>query len=100
MSKKKTSGYVDLGVLILAKDKDSQGRPQYYIQFDKEVDITVNGVPHEKTVSVKNMVTKYDEMISRTDDEERIEKYEALKSRFEKDGDLSYMKFQLTAKLD
>lgn len=97
---KKTSGYVDVGVLILAKDKDSQGRPQYYIQFDKENDITINGVPFEKTISVKNMITKYDEMIARSDDEERIEKYESTRSRFEKDGDLAYMKFQLTAKLD
>lgn len=97
---KKTTGYVDAGVLILAKDKDSQGRPQYYIQFDKETDITINGVPFEKTISVKNMITKYDEMIARCEDEERIEKYEATKARFEKDGDLAYMKFQLTAKLD
>ena len=97
---KKTSGYVDLGVLILARDKDSQGRPAYYIQLDKEVEITINGVPFSKTISAKNMVTKFDEMISRTDDEAKIEKYEATKSRFEKDGDLSYMKFALTAKLD
>ena len=97
---KKTSGYVDVGVLILAKDKDSQGRPQYYIQFDKETDITINGVDFKKTVSAKNMVTKYDEMIARSDDEERIEKYESTRSRFEKDGDLSYMKFSLVAKLD
>lgn len=97
---KKTSGYVDAGVLILAKDKDSQGRSQYYIQFDKDTDITINGVPFEKTISVKNMVTKYDEMIARSEDEEKIEKYETTRSRFEKDGDLSYMKFTLTAKLD
>jgi len=97
---KKTSGYVDLGVLILAKDKDSQGRPQYYIQFDKEVEVTINGVPFAKTVSAKNMVTKFDEMISRSDDEAKIEKYEGTKSRFEKGGDLDYMKMSLTAKLD
>ena len=100
MSKKKTSGYVDFGTLVLAKDKDSQGRPQYYIQLDKEVEITINGVPFEKTISAKNMVTKFDEMISRTDDEERIEKYEATRARFDKGGDLDFLKFGLTVKLD
>jgi len=100
MSKKKTSGYVDIGVLILAKDKDSQGKSQYYISLDKEVEITINGVPFEKTISAKNMVTKFEEMIARTDDEEKIEKYETTKARFEKGGDLDYMRFGLTAKLD
>ena len=97
---KKTSGYVDLGVLILAKDKDSQGRPQYYIQFDKDVEVTINGVPYSKTVSAKNMVTKFDEMIARSEDEAKIEQYEATKARFDKGGDLDYMKLALTAKLD
>ena len=97
---KKTSGYVDLGVFILAKDKDKSGRASYYIQFDKDVDITINGVPFDKTVSAKNMLTKFDGMIASTDDESKIEGYEQTKSRFDKEGDLSYMKFQLTAKLD
>jgi len=97
---KKTSGYVDLGVLILAKDKDKSGRPSYYIKFDKDVDITINGVPFEKTVSAKNMLTKFDGMIASTNDEEKIEGYEATQAKFEKGGEYDYMKMQLTAKLD
>lgn len=98
MSKK--TGYVDLGVLILGKDKDSQGRPSYYVKLDKDVEITINGVPFEKTISAKNMVTKFDEMIARAEDESKIEQYEGTKARFEKEGDLAYMKYSLTAKLD
>ena len=100
MSDKKTTGYVDLGVFILGQEKDKFGRSEYYIKFDKDVEITINGVPFEKTVSAKNMLSKFDNMISYTDDESKIEKYEQTKSRFDKEGDLSYMKFQLTAKLD
>mgnify|MGYP003641284481 CR=1 FL=1 len=96
----KTSGYVDLGVFILGKEKDKFGRSEYYIKFDKDVEITINGVPFDKTVPARNMLSKFDSLISYTDDESKIENYEKTKSRFEKGSDLDYMKFQLTAKLD
>lgn len=89
--------YITLGSLFLSKDKDKKGRPGYYIQLDKDVEITINGKKLDrKTISAKNVVTKFEEMIDRSDDEEKIEKYENSKKRFEKDGDLSYIKQEFT----
>jgi hypothetical protein len=89
--------YITLGSLFLGKDKVKKGRPNYYIQLDKDVEITINGKKVErKTISAKNVVTKFEEMIDRTDDEAKIEQYEKSKSRFEKDGDLSYIKQEFT----
>jgi CRISPR/Cas system CSM-associated protein Csm2 small subunit len=97
MSKK----YITLGSLFKAKDNDNKGRPGYYIKLDKDVELVVNGKKVTRdTISVKNVVTKFEEMIDRTDDEEKIEKYENTKARFEKDGDLNYIKQELTVVID
>lgn len=89
--------YITLGSLFLGKEKDKKGRPNYYIQLDKDVEITINGKKVErKTISAKNVVTKFEEMIDRTEDESKVEQYEKSKSRFEKGGDLDYIKQEFT----
>ena len=101
MSKKR---YVTFGSLFLSKEKDSQGRPSYYIKLDKDIELTINGEKYNKSsISAKNVITKYEEMIGRAGekgDEEKVEQYETTKSRFEKGGDLDYIKHEFTVVLD
>jgi len=96
--------YITLGSLFVGKDKDKKGRPSYYIKLDKDVEITVNGQKLSKdTISAKNVVTKFEEMIDRAGekgDEEKVEKYEQTKTRFEKGGDLDYIKQEFTVVID
>jgi hypothetical protein len=92
--------YITLGSLFISKDKDNKGRSGYYIKLDKDVEITVNGKKLTRdTISAKNLVTKFEEMIDRAGDkgdEEKVEKLEATKTRFEKGGDLDYIKQEFT----
>jgi len=89
--------YVDVGVLAVSNEKDSSGRTAYYLKAgtDKDgnqVEIKING-KKVQYLNFKSMVTSFEERIARADDEEKIEKLEATKSRFEKGGDLEGMKF-------
>jgi hypothetical protein len=96
--------YINLGSLVVGKEKDNSGRPSYYIKLDDNVEITVNGQKVEKkTISAKNVLTKFDEMIKRAGDkgdEAKVEQYEKTQARFEKEGDLNFIKQEFTVVID
>ncbi len=76
-------------------EKDKRGKLKYQVKFSEDVDVTING---EKVTALyfSNKLSKLEDSIERASengDEEKIESLEKTKSRFEKDGDLSYIKF-------
>ena len=82
--------------------KDDSGKMKYFVRFNDEVEVTVNG-QKVNTLHFSSKITKMEQAISRAGkegDEEKVEKLEKTKKRFEKDGDLSYIKFDGCAVFD
>lgn len=75
-------------------EKDAQGRLKYTVKFSDEVEVTINGQV-VKAIHFGNKISKLESSITKAGDEgdeEKIESLEKTKKRFEKDGDLSFIK--------
>ena len=91
-------------------DKDSGGRAKYFIKTNDDVEIIVRTKVDGKTIeapidfiNVHNSVTRMEEHIARAaekEDEKKVEKLESTKSRYEKGGNLNYIKHQLQVVID
>ena len=94
--------FINLGILCSKKDRDDEGKLQYYIKLDKDVKITVNG--KDTTSDFIQVATPANKLAKRIAsgklDEAKIEQLEKTKARFEADGDLNYIKQELTIILD
>jgi len=91
--------FINLGAIMTRKDRDDEGKLQYYIKLDKEVKLTVNGkAATSEYIQVKSPQAKYDAMLKK----EKITEEEAdiAKARFVGEGDLSYIKQELTIIID
>lgn len=101
--------FISLGILCTKKDpknegevlRDEAGRIQYYIKLDKDAKVKVNGKKVNGYINVKNPAQKIEERInSGKVDEEKIEQLEKTKARYEKGGDLNYIKQELFVVID
>lgn len=75
-------------------EKDDQGRMKYVVKFSDDVEVTINGKV-VKSIYFGNKISKLEASIAKAGDEgdeEKIESLEKTKKRFEKDGDLSFIK--------
>jgi hypothetical protein len=95
--------YYNLGSMKTKKEKDADGNVQYYIELDKELvgKLKIDGKPLAKSndgkvyIQVERPTAKFDRMLAsgKISDTEYNDKTE----RFSKDGDLSFVKFDLQA---
>lgn len=97
MSNQKKRTFVQVGAMMEKKDKDKNGRPSYYIKLDDKVTVTVNGVK-VNALNIARPGDKFDFMLEKGKITEA--EYEEKVARFEKDGDLNYVKFEVTAALE
>lgn len=106
MSEYKKSNYQALGAITLRTDKetgepilDKNGNKQYTLLIDKSANVTINGKKiSSKYLTVESPKAKFERMLSAGKISE--DDFLAKTSRFDQDGDLSYIKFEVTAKLD
>ena len=86
--------FVNFGSLIMKKDKSG-----FYIKLDKDLELSINGDKFNgEYINVNPPTVKYDRML----DQGKIteEEYEKAVARFAKDGDLSFIRQELTAVVD
>ncbi len=91
--------FINLGAIMTKKDRDAEGKLQYYIKLDKEVKLVVNGkAATSEYINVQAPTVKYDKMLAK----EKIteEECDIAKARFGAEGDLSYIKQELTIIID
>lgn len=91
--------FINLGALMTKKDRDAEGKLQYYIKLDKEVKLVVNGKEAtSEYIQVKSPKAKYNAML----DKGKITEEEAdiAKARFDAEGDLSFIRQELTVIID
>lgn len=104
--KQNNSSYLTLGSIIAKTDKetgkplkDESGKPLYTIYLGKDIELKINGKKvSSRYLNVENPVTKFDRMLAKgvLNQEEYDEKIE----RFGPEGDLNYIKFEISAKLE
>jgi hypothetical protein len=97
MSNFKKKNYVKVGGMLEKKEKDDQGRAAYYIKLDDKVTVTVNG-QKVTALNIQRPTDMYDRLLASGKISEA--EYEEKMSQFEKDGKLSFVKFEVTAALD
>lgn len=94
--------FIDFGAIMTKKERDAEGKLQYYIKLNKDIKISIDG--EELTSEFINVKTPADKIQARIDsgkvDEDKIEKLEKTKARYLGDGDLNYIKQQLTVVID
>jgi len=91
--------FINFGALMTKKDRDAEGKLQYYIKLDKDVKLVVNGKDAtSEYIQVQNPKVKYDRMF----DKEKIteEEMDKAKARFDKGGDLEFIRQELTVIID
>lgn len=99
MSDNKKSSYVNLGVMVRDKEKDSKGKDKYYLLLDKNVEISINGVPYKKkSINISRLTDKYDRMLE--SGKLSKEEYDEKVAQFTGKGKYNYMQFEFVAKLD
>lgn len=93
------ANFINFGAIMTKKERDAEGKLQYYIKLNKEVDLVVNG---KKTTSeyinVSSPKVKYDRMLEKGKITE--EEADIAKSRFDSEGDLAFIKQELTIVID
>lgn len=91
--------FINLGAIMTKKDRDAEGKLQYYIKLDKEVKLVVNGKEAtSEYIQVNSPKVKYDKMLAKGKIEE--EEADKSKARFDKGGDLEFIKQELTIIID
>ena len=91
--------FINLGAIMTKKDRDAEGKLQYYIKLDKEVKLVVNGKEAtSEYINVASPKTKYDKMLAKGKLTE--EEADKAKARFDSEGDLSFIKQELTIIID
>lgn len=89
--------YVNVGAMLQKKENDEQGRPDYWIKLDPQTVVTVNGVK-VTALNIQRPTDKFDYMlkVGKITGEEFEEKV----SRYDAEGDLNYVKFEVVAALE
>lgn len=92
--------YFNLGSMKLRKDKDENGNPQYYVELDPKIvdKIRIDGKKITKYFQVERPTAKFDRMLASGKINEK--EYEEKVAEYEKDGRLSFVKFDLQATSD
>lgn len=91
--------FINFGALMSKKERDAEGKLQYYIKLDKDIELTVNGEKlTNEYIQVQNPKAKFDKMLEKgkITEEERDEK----QARFDKGGDLEYIRQELVVIID
>lgn len=94
---KQNPKYTPFGGFLEKKEKDESGRPQYYIKIDKNVKVTVNG-KQVTALNIQRPTDKFERQLAKGTISEA--EFEEKMAQFDKDGDLSFVKFELTVNLD
>lgn len=88
------SKFVNFGILCMKKDKSG-----FYIKLDRELELTVNGDKVDTDfINVQAPTVKYERMLKA--DKITKEEYDEKVARFDKEGDLNYIRQELTVVLD
>jgi len=94
--------FIDFGAIMTKKERDDEGKLQYYIKLNKDIKVTIDG--QKLTSEYINVKTPVQQIQARIDsgknDEEKIEQLEKTKARFEQGGDLEFIKQNLTVVID
>lgn len=94
--------YHPVGAFMEKKEKDEEGRAQYYIKIDSDTVVTING-KKVTALNIQRPTDKFQNMLAKgviTEEqyEEKMSQYDG--SLKDQKGDLSYIKFELTANLE
>lgn len=90
--------YPKIGAMMLKEELDEDGKPQYYIKISDGVEVTVNGVKLGQFINLERPTKKFERMLDKGKITE--EEFESNVSRFEDDGDLNYIKFEVSGKAE
>jgi len=91
--------FINFGAIMTKKDRDAEDKPQYYIKLNKEVELVVNGKKvTSEYINVSSPKVKYDRMLEKGKISE--EEADTAKARFDSNGDLSFIKQELTIVID
>jgi hypothetical protein len=87
--------YNNFGSMKLKKEKDKDGNPQYYIELDQKIidRLKFDGKPLDKFIQVERPTAKFDRMLN--SGKLSQDEYDAKVAQFDKDGKLSFVKFDL-----
>ena len=89
--------FIQLGAMLEKKEKDDQGRPNYYIKLDDKVEVKING-QKVTALNVQRPADKFNRMLAKGTITEA--EYEEKIAQYEKDGKLGFVKFELVVALD
>lgn len=92
---KQNPDFPKVGAMLQKKELGQDGKPQYYLKIDENVEVTVNG-KKVTALNIERPTAKYERMlssgkISAEDYEQKMELYE--------DGELNFVKFEFSADL-
>ena len=91
--------FINLGAIMTKKDRDGEGKLQYYIKLDKDVKLVVNGkAATSEYIQVRDPKAKYTVMLEKGKITE--EEHDTKRARFDAEGDLSFIKQELTIIID
>lgn len=93
---KQNPNFPQIGSMMQKKENDKQGRAAYYIKISDDVKVTVNG-KEVKFLNIQRPTDKYDYKVE--NGKMTGEEYDEAVARFQEGGDLSYIKFEITADL-
>lgn len=89
--------YVNIGAMLEKKETDKNGKATYYIKIDDKVEVKVNG-QKVTALNISRPGDKFEFMLAK--DKITEQEYEQKVARYEKDGDLNFVKFELSAALE
>lgn len=93
------ANFINFGAIMTKKERDAEGKPQYYIKLNKDVELVVNGKKAtSEYINVTSPKTKYDRMLEKGKITE--EEADIAKARFDSEGDLSFIKQEMTIVID
>lgn len=84
-----------VGAMLQKKELGKDGKPQYYLRIDKDVEVKING-KKVTALNIERPTAKYERMLA--NDKISPEEYEEKMELFE-EGELSYIKFEFSADL-
>jgi hypothetical protein len=85
-----------IGAMMQKKELGPDGRPQYWLKINDDVEVTVNG-KKVTALNIERPTDKFERMIA--SDKITPEEYEERVAKYEGDGEFNYIKFEFSASL-
>ena len=97
--------YPQIGSMIARRDKESgqavldeNGKQTYYVKLEKGTELRVNGSVVTGYINISRPRDKFDRMLKAG--KLTAKEHQDKISRFEKGGDLDYIQFEVSAKIE